>query len=147
MMVSVTTPSKKEIAAEAWRLISECSRSRWMEAAGGLQQIGLTPGHLKLLMMMQPGESRPMGALAQEFACDASTMTWLVDRLEERGLVERQPMPGDRRVKAVALTSKGTAMRRKASERLFEPPPQLLALDRGSLDALLSAFGKVASHA
>ena len=49
-------------------------------------------------------EPRPMGELAQHMHCDNSNMTGIVDRLAERGLVERRPAEGDRRVKLVALT-------------------------------------------
>ena len=49
-------------------------------------------------------EPKPMGELAQHMHCDSSNITGIVDRLTERGLVERGPAVGDRRVKLVALT-------------------------------------------
>ena len=36
-----------------------------------------------------------------------SRMVAIVDELEERGLIERRPHPGDRRVRALFLTAKG----------------------------------------
>ena len=42
-----------------------------------------------------------MRHLASLLKCDPSNVTFLVDRLEERGLVERQTDPADRRVKLV----------------------------------------------
>src|SRR5437868_2689126 len=96
--------AKKEVAAETWRLMLECSMTQFGRSSGILQRLGLTPGHMKLLLHLDDQGGRAMGTLAQSFRCDASTMTWLVDRLEERGLVERRVLPGDRRVKAVALT-------------------------------------------
>lgn len=44
--------------------------------------------------------------------CEASNLTGLVDRLEARGLVERQPHPDDRRVKCVGLTAAGEQLGR-----------------------------------
>ena len=52
-----------------------------------------------------------MSTLADAWKCDASNVTWLVDRLEEHGLAERRPHPTDRRVRTVALTRKGAQMR------------------------------------
>src|SRR2546430_10282925 len=95
---------KKAVAADVWRLMLECSMAQFGRASGILQRLGLTPGHMKLLMQIDEGDGRSMGALAQSFRCDASTMTWLVGRLEERRLVERRMLPADRRVKAGALT-------------------------------------------
>jgi DNA-binding MarR family transcriptional regulator len=108
-----------------------------------LQGIGLTPGHMKLLMHLEEGDGRAMGSLAHSFRCDASTMTWLVDRLEERGLVERRMFPNDRRVKAVALTPLGAKTKAELTERLYEPPEALLTLDRGALEGLLAALAKI----
>ena len=88
-----------------------------------------------------------MGGLAQGMACDASTMTWLVDRLEERGRVERRPHPNDRRVKTVVLTPAGIQTKARVHEILYEPPPALLALDRETLQTLRRALSKLDSAA
>jgi DNA-binding MarR family transcriptional regulator len=137
------TRAKKAVAAEVWRLMLECSMAQFGQASGVLQQLGLTPGHMKLLMQLEAGEGRSMGSLAQAFQCDASTMTWLVDRLEERGMVERRMLPSDRRVKAVALTSHGVQIKAQLARRLYRPPPALMALDRAALDELQAALIKV----
>lgn len=113
--------------------------------AGVLQRLGLTPGHMKALLVLDPGEPRPMSSLAQLFACDASTVTWIVDRLEERGLVERRGLATDRRVKTVALTPLGVRTKAELEKRLYEPPAELLALDRGVLEALHDVLTRLAS--
>src|SRR5438105_14388634 len=95
--------SKRTVASDVWRLMLDCSMAQFGQAGEILQRLGLTPGHMKLLLQIDEGKARPMGTLAHSFHCDASTMTWLVDRLEERGLVERRMLPADRRVKAGAL--------------------------------------------
>jgi DNA-binding MarR family transcriptional regulator len=70
-------------------------------------------------------------------------MTWLVDRLEERGLVERHMLASDRRVKAVALTPAGVKMKAELTDRLYEPPAELVGLDRTALEGLRVALTKV----
>lgn len=138
--------SKRATAADAWRLMSEQVMAQFGgRAAGLLQKLGLTPGHMKVLFLLEPGVPRPMGSLAQGLACDASTVTWLIDRLEERGLVERRPSTTDRRVKAVAMTPRGVEMKATLQERLYEPPPELLALNRADLEALREVLRKLAS--
>ena len=113
-------------------------------AASKLSEIGLTPGHLKVLMLLSSGEAMPMGSLAQGLACDASTMTWLVDRLEERGLVERGGLPADRRVKTVVLTALGVKTKADLERRRYEPPTELSSVDCRSLEALRDALTKLA---
>ncbi len=57
-----------------------------------LREHGLTPGHMKTLSILDPEQPRPMGVMADMMHCDASQVTWLVDRLEERGFVERRSL-------------------------------------------------------
>ncbi|HEX9711999.1 MAG TPA: MarR family transcriptional regulator [Actinomycetota bacterium] len=144
-MTKRRSSAKDAAARDVWRLVMGFGQAQWHRASQELHKIGLTPGHLKLLLLLEPGHPRPMGALAQDFSCDASTMTWLVDRLEERGLVERRGMVGDRRVKTVALTTAGIDMKERAHAQMFEPPEELLALDRRTLDALRDAFSSMES--
>ena len=69
-----------------------------------------------------------MVALARSLHCHDSNVTGLVDRLEHRGLIERQSNPRDRRVKLIALTRAGEAFRDRLLERLFEPLPFVAVL-------------------
>src|SRR5947209_659640 len=70
--------SASATAAQVWRLMMECSMQQFGRTSGVLQELGLTPGHMKALLMLEPGEPRPMGSLAQQFA-----------HLDPVGLVER----------------------------------------------------------
>jgi len=141
--VSRVSNSKEAVAAEVWHLLGEMFQKQFRGAAAKLQEIGLTPGHLKVLMLLSSGEAMTMGSLAQGMSCDASTMTWLIDRLEEGGLVERKMLASDRRVKTVVLTPLGVKTRAAVLERLHEPPPELLALDREDLEELRAALAKL----
>jgi DNA-binding MarR family transcriptional regulator len=99
-----------------------------------MEEIGLTPAHLRALSILDPEEPRPMRAMASTLCCDASMATWLVDRLEERGLVERRTPPNDRRVKTVVLTSLGIRTRERLRESFYDPPGALMDLDVSSLE-------------
>ena len=123
--------------------MSDFSRLQFRAKSGALRDLGLTPGHMKALMTLEPGESRPMGACAHELGCDASTATWLVDRLEERGLVERRPSATDRRVKGVVLTELGAQTRAQLQTHFYEPPAALLELDEDALEEMLSVLTRL----
>ena len=137
--------SKREVAGEVWRLMARYTMDRFQR--GGhleiLREQGLTPGHLKTLSVLDPAEPRPMGAMAELLRCDASQVTWLVDRLEERGFVERRTLPTDRRVKTIALTPAGAAYRRRLLFEMFVPPEELVALDATTLQTLLEQLEKL----
>ncbi len=108
-----------------------------------LRERGLTPGHFKVLGWLDPAQPRPMGVLADALGIDNSQVTWLVDRLEEQGLVERLVLPTDRRVKTIALTPEGTAFRLHMLEEVNEPPEELQALDAATLEALREQLEKL----
>ena len=144
-MARTRPASKATIAADVWRDLfsffwSSGSRNAMVVAS---QELGVTPGHVKALLELEPGQARPMRALADSLHCDASNATWLVDRLEEQGLVERGSVPTDRRVKTVVLTPLGVKTRDSVIERLHEPPEDLLALDREDLEELRAALAKL----
>jgi DNA-binding MarR family transcriptional regulator len=69
-------------------------------------------------------------------ACDNSNVTGIIDRLEERGLVERRNAPHDRRVKLVALTPEGKRLKQGVEARMAEPPPAIEGLSREDQRAL-----------
>ena len=83
--------------------------------------LDLTPPQMGMLKEL--GEGTPMGALASMVGCDASNITWMTDRLEERGLVERVADPRDRRVKRLVLTESGRRMRKQIERRLRAAVP------------------------
>jgi DNA-binding MarR family transcriptional regulator len=135
--------TKQQVAAEAWGLMLDFWWGQQGRSFEILRDLGLTPGHMKTLFILQPGEARPIGSLADAVNCDASMATWLVDRLEERGFVERRAQPGDRRVRAIVLTPEGVATRKKLLDRLYDPPEALLALDRATLQTIKDAFAQL----
>ena len=137
--------NKHAIATDVWRLMAEFSmgmfqRGQHIEL---LKELGLTPGHLKVLSALEPGTPRPMGVIADACNCDPSMATWLIDRLEERGLVERTMLATDRRVKTVALTAIGVTTKERLFELMFDPPEELLSLDKHALESLRRALTKL----
>ncbi|MGH2793536.1 MAG: MarR family winged helix-turn-helix transcriptional regulator [Actinomycetota bacterium] len=138
---------KQQLASDVWRSMFGffmATRAQRDKVLGRLGLTGLSPNDAKALFSLQPGEGKPMGALAGEWVCDASNATWMVDRLEKHGFAERRPAPGDRRVKLVFLTPLGAKTRKKLMDGMFEPPPELLRLERDDLLALRRALEKLA---
>jgi DNA-binding MarR family transcriptional regulator len=142
-VATIESRTDADLAAAVWRKVFELFWTRQPRLMEMSQELGITPGHVKALLELRPDLPRSMGALAETLRCDASNATWLVDRLEERGLVERRPLPGDRRVKTVVLTDLGVKTRAHIIERMYEPPDDLLTLDRASLEVLRDIFDRL----
>ena len=132
------------LAADAWGRIWEfflANRHRYATVAGAH---GLNPGVMAALLSLDADEPKPMRWVAEACQCDASNATWLVDRLEERGLVERRTPPEDRRMKTVALTPAGVDLVEAIRAQVLQPPDAILALDDDELDLIRSVFAKLA---
>src|SRR6476661_5121229 len=97
-----SNPSGRSAAREAWELIFELF-SRYKPTMLAIQdEYGLRPPMVFALKELD--DPKPMGRLAEILHCDGSNITWITDRLEERGYVERLSDPKDRRVRLIALT-------------------------------------------
>lgn len=108
-----------------------------------VEELDLTPPQAHLLRELVAGP-RPMGELAGRLSCDASNVTGLTDRLEARGLVERRPSPGDRRVKVLLLTEEGHRVHRALWERLMTDSPVTTGLSRQQQATLLATLQQLA---
>jgi DNA-binding MarR family transcriptional regulator len=69
---------------------------------------GIRPSHLHVFANMVGGGKR-LTQLADSASMSLPSMQELVDDLEGRGIVERQPDPSDGRAKLIVLTAKGLA--------------------------------------
>jgi DNA-binding MarR family transcriptional regulator len=97
------------------------------------------------LASLDPAEPRPMSGLAQTLRCDNSNVTGIVDRLEDRGLVERRAAPHDRRIKHLVLTADGVGLRTRIAERMDRPPAGFAALSTAEQRQLRDLLRKVAA--
>jgi DNA-binding MarR family transcriptional regulator len=110
-----------------------------------LGRFELTPNDSRALGSLDPHTGRTMRSLADEWRCDASNATWIVDRLERAGLAERRSQPDDRRVKLVVLTPKGVKTKADVLDAFHETPPDLLELETAELAALERILKRLAA--
>ena len=97
--------------------------------------LGRGSGRVKSLIWLTEGPLSLSG-LAEAVGVDAPYATLIVDSLEERGLVERQPDPADRRRKLVTLTPAGRDAVAEVLRIQLEPPPGFCSLSAAELDTL-----------
>ncbi|RKN40410.1 MarR family winged helix-turn-helix transcriptional regulator [Streptomyces hoynatensis] len=81
-----------------------------------------------------------MRELSGRMGCEPSNATFIVDKLEALGLLERRPHPSDRRAKQLVLTPEGAALREKLMALLVRDSPlaELSTQEQAQLHDLLS---------
>jgi DNA-binding MarR family transcriptional regulator len=99
------------------------------EGSGRLVKLGVSMTHLHVLWMLQHHGDLPMSRVADLLDASLSSATGIIDRMEERGLVERARDRADRRVVLVRLADGG----RQALE-------DIEAVRHGRMTGILSAL-------
>jgi DNA-binding MarR family transcriptional regulator len=135
--------TKTALARRIWQLMFEFLVRTAPDRGRSLGRRGLTPNDSRALASLNPREGRTMRSLADEWECDASNATWIVDRLEKSGLAERRTVPHDRRVKLVVLTARGVKTKAELMAEFLTPPVELLDMDQSDLETLQRALEKL----
>jgi DNA-binding MarR family transcriptional regulator len=135
-----TATNRRDPATEAWELFMEIFgevRPRMLDVQA---DYGLKPPQFFALNALD--EPQPMSHIADMLRCDRSAVTWITDRLEERGYVERRADESDRRVKLLALTDEGQRVREEIRAQLALPPDSIASLSRADQRTLRDLLRK-----
>ena len=127
-------------AQQLWAAVIESFAGWEQRVTEAAEAAGLSPVSAWALVQLDPDHPISQKELAARLKCNPSTVVDPTDRLEEAGMVIRQPRPSDRRVNVLEVTSKGKRIREKLIERLFEPPAafrKLAARDQARFRAVM----------
>ena len=78
---------------------------------GRMVKAGISMTHLHILWVLEHHGELPMSRLADLLDVSLSNATGLVDRMAERGLVERVRVPDDRRIVIIRASDEGVRIR------------------------------------
>jgi DNA-binding MarR family transcriptional regulator len=110
-----------------------------------LAPLELEPSQFAVLRAVGFTEGASQQALAERLNISASHMVAIVDGLEKRALLERQPHPGDRRVHSLHLTGDGEKLLAQAFELAKRFEQRLTTpLSAGERKDLLALLDRVA---
>ena len=122
-------------------LLSQVGTYAARRFAQRIGEVDLHPPLFRVLNAVDAAEGKSQQTIGEAIGAPASRMVAIVDELEQRGLVERRPHPGDRRIRALYLTAAGRKLlargRRIAMEHEEELTRGMSEADRKRLIALL----------
>ncbi|MCW2494413.1 MarR family transcriptional regulator [Jatrophihabitans sp.] len=124
--------SRGELERETWDALRELVLDRYGRRREVAEALGMSFSKVKALRRLLAGPLS-MRELSAKLTTDPPYLTLLLDDLEARGLVLREPHPQDRRAKMVSLTAAGRAEAKRAQRILDEPPEGLRRLDEADL--------------
>ncbi|HEX5339951.1 MAG TPA: MarR family transcriptional regulator [Gammaproteobacteria bacterium] len=104
------TPDSDRFAQEIVRALRRITRSMDISSRQLISARGLSIPQLLCLQHLREHGPLSSGALAQAMALSPPTITGILDRLELRGLLNRERRPEDKRRVLVALTPAGRTL-------------------------------------
>ena len=120
--------SRTSLTRDMYALASYLMRTANVGTFNAIAELDLSFTQLKALCALEAdGEERSVKALAESMGVSLPAMSRAVDALYERGLVERQEDPVDRRVRRVRLTAAGRTVPQALNEARLSALADLLA--------------------
>lgn len=118
------------------------SQLTYREFQGRLEPFGITPFHYLVLCCLWQEDGLATSGIAEKIQQLGATLTGVLDRMEERGMVRRERDPQDRRIWRVWLTEEGNSLREVlppiAAEALEKFLTGVSARDRERLSKILA---------
>ena len=95
------------LALKLWTVLVRAHAAVEAHAFADIDRHGLTPGEFGALETLYHKGPLLIGELRRRALKSSGGMSFVLDKLEGRGLVERRPVEGDGRARLVALTPEG----------------------------------------
>lgn len=133
-------------------MLAECLQSFERFSGESVRQCGLTHAQFDIIATLGNTQGMTYKELGEKTLITKGTLTGVIDRLEQKGLVERERSCDDKRSYYVRLTAKGETAFRDVFPKVIEHGRQLFSSlsdsDFDDIDASLRKLKQViAEHA
>jgi MarR family transcriptional regulator, 2-MHQ and catechol-resistance regulon repressor len=105
------------------RLLAECYQAFEIKSGRHIRTLGVTPAQFDIIATLGRTDGLNFTELAAKTLITKGTLSGVIDRLQAKGLVVREPIEGDARRVLVRLTADGE----RAFERVFPAHVNYLA--------------------
>ncbi|MEJ8548474.1 MarR family winged helix-turn-helix transcriptional regulator [Brevibacillus borstelensis] len=105
-----------------------------------LSAYGVTPVQFVLLHVLWEKDGQKGVELGSRLRLDGATITGLLDRLEQMGLIERRPSLNDRRTNLIYLTPRGRELEKPLNEISDEVNREAMSIFREEEIAVLKSM-------
>ncbi|WP_221358712.1 MarR family winged helix-turn-helix transcriptional regulator [Streptomyces beigongshangae] len=111
MTEPVPSPPSAALDGQLSYAVFQLARAHRGHAAAMLRAMNLHPGQELLLMQLYDRDGQTQSELLESVGLDHSTVSKALRRMQDAGLLTREPAAHDRRVMVVHLTDAGRALR------------------------------------
>lgn len=113
-----------------------------------IKRIGLNPTEFAVLELIYSKGDQPIQKIGDKVLIASSSITYVVDKLEKKKLLERKPCPKDRRVTYAVITPAGTEFMNEVFPKHREAIHEICAgLEANEKEVLIQLLKKLGYHA
>lgn len=107
-------------------LLTKAQQTVFQQFKANLAAYDVTPVQYGILACLWNHDGQTPGQIAQTLSLDGSTITGIIDRMENKGLVKRTPDPTDRRALRVVLTEQGAELKEPVERLIAESNEKIM---------------------
>lgn len=108
-------------------LLSDSARLLRRAFDARVRELGVTSPQARLLLILAVNEGENQGFYAERLEVEPISLTRMIDRMEESGLIERRRDPADRRIWRLFLTERAIQLIDQAKDSLRDLEEEMLA--------------------
>lgn len=101
---------ERKCTNQPFLLLMHKSKAIQEKIRDGISKSKLNITEFSVLEVLYHRGKQTIQQIGSSILISSSSMTYVIDKLEQRGLLRRSPCPNDRRVIHVVMTSEGTAL-------------------------------------
>jgi MarR family transcriptional regulator, 2-MHQ and catechol-resistance regulon repressor len=101
--------TRRELDLRLFRVIRNMSRAFFDNIENDISRYSLDAETFQILELLYSKGPQPIQKISEKLLIPSGSITYVVDKLENKGFVQRAPIPGDRRKTNVMLTGEGQA--------------------------------------
>ena len=137
-------------ALKLWVVLARAHSAIGEVAKADVERHGLTPTEFAILEVLYHKGPVLLGEVQKKVLVSSGGITFLVDKLADRGLVERKDCPSDRRARYAALTKKGNKLMAEIfpmhAVAIREAMTGLSRTEQRELTGMLKVLGKAVAQ-
>src|SRR5690625_4249923 len=101
---------EEELSLKLFIVLTRALASVRSRVEENIKSFGLNPTEFAVLELIYHKGDQPIQKIGEKVLIASSSITYVVDKLEKKRLLERKPCPNDRRITYATITDKGNAL-------------------------------------
>ncbi|HEX7063764.1 MAG TPA: MarR family transcriptional regulator [Bacillales bacterium] len=101
---------ESDLALKLFVVLARANRAVTDRIKEDIKSHGLNPTEFGVLELLFHKGDQPIQQIGEKILLSSGSMTYVIDKLEEKKFLRRKPCPNDRRITYAAITAKGNEL-------------------------------------